>query len=178
MELQDFLKNNKDSLVIPRSSSLSEDSISSILTKFGELTNIQDPNTVTSIAAILLQQGGTARSCDGNMGVSLGGHTVKLATFRKAIKECGFNRGERKFARTCATTIKEICLTLEIPGNLYRKIQRIHPSRNFSMEEKVWLSDFQHLNQDTPEELRSLISQSFDVKTSNTPASKFKKTGK
>ena len=46
---------------------------------------------------------------------------------------------------------------MELPGNLYNKIQNKNLLKNFTIEEKVWLSDFQSDNDNCPAELRTLI---------------------
>ena len=111
--------------------------------------------------ALLFQQGGTARSCDGNMSILIFNQEFKLANIRKILKDCSCNKGERKLARSLANEIKEIALIMEIPGNLYNKIQKKDFLKNFTLEEKVWLSDFQVDNQNCPSELRTLILDTF-----------------
>ena len=122
---------------------------------------LNDVNEALAIITVLFQQGGTSRSCDGNMSIILFGKTVKLATIRKILKSNSCNKSERKLARTFAKKIYEIALTLEIPGNLYLKIQKGDLEKNFSIEEKAWLSDFQSDNEKCPVYLRNLINQTF-----------------
>lgn len=74
------------------------------------------------------------------------------------------NKGERKLARSLANEIKEVALIMELPGNLYNKIQKQDLSRNYTIEEKVWLSDFQSDNENCPTELRTLIFDTFKKK--------------
>ena len=56
---------------------------------------------------------------------------------------------------------------MEIPGNLYNKIQKKNLKRTFTMKEKVWLSDFQSDNENCPAELRELIFQTFKKEKSS-----------
>ena len=74
------------------------------------------------------------------------------------------NKSERKLARILANEIREIALILEIPGNLYSKIQKSDLNKTFSLEEKTWLSDFQSYNENCPIELRNLIIDTFKIK--------------
>jgi hypothetical protein len=113
---------------------------------------------------MLFQQGGTARSCDGNMSVTFMDVTVKLADVRKVLKENSCNKSERKLARTLANEIHEIASILEIPGNLYQKIQKQNLDTVFNTEQKVWLSDFQSDNENCPVELRKLILETLKKK--------------
>lgn len=53
---------------------------------------------------------------------------------------------------------------MKLPGNLYNKIQKKDLNKVFSLEEKVWLSDFQSDNESCPNELRTLILDTFKKK--------------
>lgn len=66
---------------------------------------------------------------------------------------------------------------MELPGNLYNKIQNKNFSKNFTIEEKVWLSDFQSDNENCPVELRTLILETLKkkFKTQQTNQLKIKK---
>jgi hypothetical protein len=114
---------------------------------------------------MLFQQGGTARSCDGNMSVTLFGKTVKLAELRKILKQNFCNKAEKKLARTLAQEIYELARIMEIQGNLYQKIQKQNLERIFTVEEKVWLSDFQSDNNNCPVALKTLIQNTFKNRT-------------
>ena len=50
---------------------------------------------------------------------------------------------------------------METPGNLYSKIQKQDLKKSFTLEQKVWLSDFQSENEDSPVELRTMILETF-----------------
>lgn len=89
-----------------------------------------------SNASYILQQGGTARSCDGNMSITLFDKQFKLADLRKIMKQLSCNKAERKLARTLANKIHEISVILSLPANLYLKIQKKNLERKFTMEEK------------------------------------------
>jgi len=53
---------------------------------------------------------------------------------------------------------------MELPGNLYLKIQKKNLERKFSIEEKAWLSDFQSDNEKCLVELKNLIVETFKKK--------------
>lgn len=169
------LKTEKDNLIISRSSEISTGGITQILENLKTEFELPSIDHAKAVAAVLFQQGGTARSCDGNMAITIFQKEIKLARLRKVIKDSGFTRGERKFARSIATDIYNICYNLDMPGNLYHKIKRQFPEREFSLQERVWLSDFQSLNEDAPAELRTLMINSFK-KPINPPT--LKQTGK
>jgi hypothetical protein len=134
------------------------------VTDLTEKFNLTHPQHAIAILAMLFQQGGTARSCDGNMSATFMNVTVKLADVRKTLKENSCNKSERKLARSLANEIHEIADLLEIPGNLCQKIQKQNIEIVFTMDQKVWLSDFQSDNENCPIELRKLILDSFNKK--------------
>ena len=165
--LKKRLQIEKDNYVTARSSRLQPGVVDKILTKIKENFKLENNEEASSIIAILFQQGGTARSCDGNMSIRIFDQDIKLAQIRKILKENSCNKGERKLARSLANTIQEVCLIMEIPGNLYNKIQKKDLKRTFTIEEKVWLSDFQSDNENCPAELRELILQTFKKEKSS-----------
>lgn len=169
-EEKEILTKEKTRFKIPRSNTLPEASVNNILTKIQEKYSFASLYQAKAAVAVLFQQGGTSRSCDGNMTINVFDKDVKLAEIRKIVKEEGHNRGERKLARTIATPIYEICEYFDIPGNLYLKISRHHPERTFTLEEQVWLSDFQSLNDDAPSEMKVLIVESFDLGKNQKPS--------
>lgn len=102
-----------------------------------EQFKLETPEEALAVIAILLQQGGTARSCDGNMSTTLFDKEFKLADLRRIMKQMSCNKAERKLARTLADKIYEISVIMELPGNLYLKIQKGNLERNFTIEEKA-----------------------------------------
>lgn len=162
--LKNKLENEKNFYVTNRSSILQPGIVTDILKKIEKQHNLNTQEEAIVVLALLFQQGGTARSCDGNMAVKIFDHEFKLANIRKILKNCSCAKGERKLARSLANEIKEIALIMELPGNLYNKIQKKNLSKNFTIEEKVWLSDFQSDNENCPAELRALILETFKKK--------------
>ena len=175
-KLKNKLQIEKSTHVIVRSSRLQPGVVNKILTKIKENFKLENNEEAASILAILFQQGGTARSCDGNMSIRIFDQEIKLAQIRKILKENSCDKGERKLARSLADTIQEVCLIMEIPGNLYNKIQKKDLKRTFTMEEKVWLSDFQSDNENCPTELRELILQTFKKEKSSKTSKKTTKS--
>ena len=166
-ELKNKLIAQKNTYVAARSSKLQEGTAEKILNKIQEQFNLQDTGEALTILAILFQQGGTARSCDGNMNTVIFDREFKLADIRKILKQMSCNKSERKLARTLATEIYEVAVVMGIPGNLYSKIQKSDLNRSFTLEEQVWLSDFQSDNENCPTELRSLIIETFKKNKEN-----------
>lgn len=165
---QDFLSSlgeEKQKVKLSRSNTFTEAEVNTILETTQNEIGLASSNEAKTVIAILFQQGGTARTCDGNMSISIFGKTVKLATLRKILKQCNHARGERKLARTLASDIFTICEKLEIPGNLSQKIKRLGTNTlKLEPNEEVWLSDFQNLNPLIPDKLRILIEDSFKTK--------------
>lgn len=162
--LKNQLENEKNFYVTNRSSRLQPGIVTDILKKIQKQHNLNTQEEAIVVLALLFQQGGTARSCDGNMTVKIFNQTFKLANIRKILKDCSCAKGERKLARSLANEIKEIALIMELPGNLYNKIQNKNLFKDFTIEEKVWLSDFQSDNENCPAELRALIFETFKKK--------------
>lgn len=149
-----------ESIKLPRNSTLTSFQANEIIEKFS-IKNSINTNQAKIIIAILFQAGGTAKSCDGNLEACAFSKTIKLSSLRKTLTDCKTKGSERKLARILADEIARISLVLKIPGNLSRKICSKYPSRIFSIEETVWLSDFQSENLNCPEESRILINAEF-----------------
>lgn len=160
------LKNEKNKFVPSRAFKLPEGKVDEIL-KTIQKSYVISREQAVAVLAVLFQQGGTARGCDGNMSTSLFDKTIKLADIRKILKQHSCNRAERKLARALATEIFEISLIMEINGNLFSKIQKSNLEVSYSLEEKVWLSDFQSDNPDCPTRMRTLIQGTFVKKADN-----------
>jgi hypothetical protein len=112
---------------------------------------------VLSIVAVHMQQGGTARSCDGNTTVKLFDREISLALIREGFRHAGYPHQERKFARTEAISIYSVCQKLQLEGNLAKKISRQNLDYHYTQEELVWLSDFHADNPRCPSVLRKQI---------------------
>lgn len=174
-ELKEKLIQEKDNILIPRSQTLPQKIIDNIKQSIANEYSLDNPEQALVPLAILFQQGATARSCDGNMTITVFSKDIKLARIRTILRNNNCARGEKKLARSLANEIIEIVQTLELPGNLYPKIKRLYPERNFSIEEQCWLSDFQAYNSSTPTELNTLIIETFQ---NNTTPKFIRKTGK
>lgn len=174
-DMKETILKEKKNYIAARSSKLQEGVAEKIVTDLTEKFKLTQPQHALAILAMLFQQGGTARSCDGNMSATFVNVTVKLADVRKILKENSCNKSERKLARTLANEIYEIANLLEIPGNLYPKIQKKNLDIVFTMDQKVWLSDFQSDNENCPIELRKYILDSFNKKSEDNSKKKNKK---
>lgn len=163
----DTLSNEKKNYITTRSSKVQPVVAEKILADITEAKKLDSPQQAKAFLAMFFQQGGTARSCNGNMSITLFGKEMKLAEIKKILKANNCNKAERKLARTLADDIQLISKIMEIPGNLYLKIQKFNLERAFSTEEKVWLSDFQSDNENCPTALRKLIHDTFKKKTNN-----------
>jgi hypothetical protein len=159
--LKKKLSEEKKQIVGPRSSKLSEDSVTKILELIKKKYKLTELGEAIAVLALLFQGGGSARSCDGNMSIFIFKQEIKLADIRKILKEASCNRMERKLARSLADNIHSVSVTLELNGNLYKKIQRENMDMIFDIEERAWLSDFQADNLNCPIGLRAFISGTF-----------------
>lgn len=160
-EFKDSLSVEKNNILMPRSSMLSSASLDKILEDIRTQVGYDSIDQVKTLLTVFFQQGGSTRGCDGNMTVKVFTKEVKLATIRRILKDNGCARNERKLARSIASDIYDIGLVLELPGNVSNKIQKLRPNENFSMSDKVWLSDFQLYNDNLPPRLRTYITESF-----------------
>ena len=174
--LKEELLKQKTVYVAARTSKLPRGMAEKILESAREEFKLNSRDEALAVIAILLQQGGTARSCDGNMSITLFEKEFKLADLRRILKRNSCAKAERKLAKTIANEIREISLIMEIPGNLYLKIKKTNIEKEFTIEEQVWLSDFQADNDQCPTELRKLIVETFkNPETSNKNKKKKKK---
>lgn len=159
-----FLKKldlEKSKYVPSRSAKLPDARVSEILTEIKKKFNLDSSEESLTVIALLFQQGGSARGCDGNMSVAVYGQTIKLADIRKILKNYSCNKAERKLARSLASGIYAICHRMGIPGNLYNKISKLDLNTTYDIEQSAWMSDFQSDNPDCPSEIKNLILQTF-----------------
>lgn len=142
-------------------SSLSIDKIKQINQTIMEKYKLQSEKEAVMFIGVLCQLGGTSNGCDGNLSYTNNNITVVLSDVKRVFLKLGLKKSIRKYARTNAYTIFQMCLALGIKGNLSIKIQKLNPNREFSLTEMTWLSDFQINSEAIPPELRCLIRQSF-----------------
>lgn len=95
------------------------------------------------------------------MAIKIFDKSIKLAALRKALKDAKVTKGKRKLAWALANEIYSICQVVNIP-NLYQKLLKMNPGPVLSDSEKVWLSDFQILNENCSESMRKLIASTFN----------------
>lgn len=157
------LKTRTNEIVAPRSSTLRQQDVDTILTALAEKLSVPI-DTVIIILAVFFQQGATARSCDGNTVITVYGIEYKLATIRATLKECKFPRTEKKLARSLCEDIYTTCNVLNLPGNLASKIRRLNPEHVFNDGDDIWLSDFQLNNKNIPNKLKAFIQNTFENK--------------
>jgi len=163
-------------VMVSRSAEISESEAFSVLVEYSQRQKIS-ANDALCIISILLQQGGTARSCDGNMTINFKGKDYKLAGLRAVLKDHSLARAERKLGRTLGSAIYTVCEKLGLPGNLDKKIKENNPEQLITASQSSWLSDFQSDNTDCPIELRKLITKSFNTQQLAQTKTQ-KKTGK
>lgn len=162
---------NEYEIIAPRSATLRDQDVTTILTALAERFKT-DQDTVKIVLAVFFQQGGTARSCDGNTVITLNQIEYKLSAVRAVLKDCRFPRTEKKLARSLCDDIHIICSTLNLPGNLANKIRTNNPEVYLTGADEIWLSDFQAHNDKTPANLRKLITESFNTRTNRTKKSR------
>lgn len=155
------LQDKKNTLTLSNSSLMSKPTITAILNDICFNYKLEDEEDAMTILAVFCQQGATSSKCSGNMTYTFDNVIYKLSDIRKIFQKHNAKNGIRKFARTYATTFYEICELLQIPGNMYQKVKRLHPSFNFKEKDKYWVSDFQAYNENAPSEIRELIIKSF-----------------
>lgn len=176
-EMREKLIAAKNAYIAGRTSKLTKQPAETILNKLLELKKLKERYEGIAILTLLFHQGGTARSCDGNLSVTIFDTNTKLAELRKIMKVENCNKSERKLARYFADEIHEVASLMEIPGNLYSKIQRLEPEKVFSVEEKAWLSDFQSDNPNCPAAIRKIIHSTFP-RTQREEKNQKRKSGK
>lgn len=174
-EFEELLQAQKPKTSLPRMSKISKKEGEEILDEIVFKYSLGSRKEALAALCLLAQQGGTSKGCDGNLTISIFSKEFKLSDIRK-IFQTSSKQTLRKFARTFANEAHAICLVFDVPGNLHKKIIRMHPDRDFSTSELVWLSDFQSENQNCPTEFRQFIIEAFNFRQSFT--NKSKRTGK
>ena len=154
------IHSEKQNICLSRANYLSPILVQDILNQMQEDFGFESNWYAIAVLTVFFQYGGTSRSCSGNLTIKMFDRVIKFSSIRHILKMKRCIKGERKLARSLATPIFEIANILEIPGNLYYKIQRKYPHQKFTMQEKVWLSDFQSLNLHCEDRLRILIQDS------------------
>ena len=174
-DFRDELKQEKQAMTYSRSNTIGESQTKAIVTSFQKRYDMPTELHAKAVIAVLFQQGGTSRSCDGNMAITIFGKEIKLAGLRKCLQDNNCAKQERKLARSLASELFEMSREMGLIGNQYRKIQREKQERVYTDLEKAWLSDFQCDNLNCPTDLRLLITESFPKRSLN---KKQKKSGK
>ena len=111
------------------------------------------------------------------MNMDVNGDNFQLSMVRAAFKKARHKNGLRKWARTYAQGNYDYCLKARIPGNLHRKIQRLCPEIEQSMQNQVWMSDFYATYEPCPVEIRKAIQKTFEQNKPNRKQNQ-NKTGK
>lgn len=148
-------------LIIPRNNVIAPEQLQIILESMVLQLKLPSMWHAVAILTIFFQQGATAKSCDGNMSITVFEKTIKLAQIRKILKQSNCAKQERKLARSLATKIYSIAKIMKLEGNLTNKILRENPGLELSQADRIWLSDFQSDNPNCPVELRNYITNSF-----------------
>jgi len=78
-----MLKQEKNNIITARSSKLQPGVVNEILKNIAETLKLKSNDEAMTVLAVLFQQGGTARSCDGNMNTRIFDQEIKLSQIRK-----------------------------------------------------------------------------------------------
>jgi hypothetical protein len=159
--LKEKLTKKKETLILPNSHTISRVTAIKILEDIKNKYNLDNEEDALIPIAILSQKGATSSRCSGNMDCTYDSIVYKLSDIRKIFVANNAKNGIRKFARTYGYKIFEICQLLDIPGNMYTKVRRLHPNSIITKEDKYWVSDFQVYNESAPLEIRNLLIKSF-----------------
>ncbi len=169
---------NVDNVIIPRSTRVTPQQAEKVISELAKKQELETPAIAMVAVCILLQSGGTARGCDGNLSCTISGYTFKLSQLRGVLNELKLKGCERKLARTLASAIAKIAFKYGIDGSLAKRILRSHPERDFTRDERVFLSDFQVDNPECPEILRRFIMETFESRRPTKPSNSNPPKGK
>lgn len=120
--------------------------------------NMTNSEVAASIA-IICQKGGTARQAQSMVYSIVNGKRLELSTIRAILRKKNLKFTLCQCARTNATNIYQVYQLFTIEGDLSKKIARHEPS--VTLEEKIWLSNFQMDNEDCPQNVRDLLMQHY-----------------
>lgn len=156
------LNDIKATMSASRNQTVPESLINKILEQISELYKCSEYSAATALY-ILLQQGASANTCDGNLTYKENENLIfTLGPIRKIIsKEIGKN-SMQKIAKTRATHIYTTSKILQIEGNLTKKIKKLFYEENFEQSDIYWMSDFQAYNPDCPAHIRNKILSTFN----------------
>ena len=166
------LSKNKDNISLPKENKLSKTQTENIINAIQNKYNLLNKNDALCMLAMVCQKGATSPSYDGKAVFMLKtsvGEIIefKISEIRQIFIEEKCKGGLRKFARTYATEFFKISKSLNIEGNLNKKIKRLNPNLELEDDAAYWLSDFQAYNEDAPKKLRNLIIKSFPKRNKN-----------
>lgn len=109
---------------------------------------------------IICQKGGTNRRANGDIYAIVDGIRITLQNIRDTMNTSNLRFTLRQWARTYPTQIFRIAAKSGVQGDLAKKIMRNNP--NITLDDSIWLSNFQMDNPDCPEELRALMLDHFN----------------
>lgn len=152
--LMNKLKHEVKKIDVSRSGKLTEEKTRAILNDLMVKYDYKTINEAATVIAYFCQSGGATKNCDGNFECNLFDKTVKLSFIRRILKNNKETGNLRKLACSMDSFIIEVCIKLELPGNLCKKILSMHPEESFSIEQIVYMSDFQLNNPNIPTHIR------------------------
>lgn len=135
--------------------------IDSIIKKF----KLENTTQAMILISGLCQVGGTNRNAGGKVTYTYtyGAHTLKATDLSTSCEEQGGT--PRQFARTMGTTIANIAIKLNEPGDLSRQMRMELP--NISESEAIWCSNFQTQNSDCPQRVQTWLKENFQKRFEN-----------
>ena len=107
--LKQFLENAKDAgFVVPGTLTLNSSQTEKVVDAIMDEAGLDSTEQALTLLAILFQEGGTARECDGKLKAEVQGKKLRFQTVRDYMRDFGLPRMERRLARSLATPIYEV----------------------------------------------------------------------
>lgn len=174
-KIKDKLASHKQQYT-SRSPKMSPESVEKVLKDVQAKFGYENREEAAGAIGILCQLGGVAKNCNGdNTYTEVFGKKLTLNQLRTILKRNKEQGNIRKLARSLSEYIHLVCLESNIPGNLSKRIQENNSEMEFTISEKVFMSDFQLENPNLPPRIRKLITESRNYTKNNKTKQKKKK---
>lgn len=128
-----------------------------------------DINSIRANICALLQNGATSPKFDQNKSYDLLGDSklVEVKVLKKACTDVASNLTLRKLARGLREDIVVVAQKTDMPGNLSKRFLVDCPDA--TIDELVWVSDFQTFNNQAPDRVKSWLMSNFQNRFGKNP---------
>lgn len=117
----------------------------------------KDANETIIATCGLLQKGGTSKAMNNSSSFTHGNAKVTKQVLHDSCQK--YKITARQLARTLASQIAEISISISLPGNQSKSYRLSNPDA--TPDELAWASDFQTFNSNCPEKVRNFLISNY-----------------